>query len=139
VAAGLPGVHVNAVVWGRPILPGEQAAADPATLVKDLGFDSVTSYVWIHHVPLPKQEPDYDLVRDGYLWYWGEADRRFDVPFFPNVTMGWDSSLRAHQSDAFDNSGYPFKNTISGNTPARFQQALALTKRRLLADPAGPR
>jgi arylsulfatase A-like enzyme len=139
VAAGLPGVHVNAVVWGRPILPGEQAAADPATLVKDLGFDSVTSYVWIHHVPLPKQETDYDIVRDGYLWYWGEAERRFSVPFFPNVTMGWDSSPRAHQSDAFDNSGYPFMNTISGNTPARFQRALALTKRRLLADPAGPR
>lgn len=132
-------MHVNAVVWGRPILPGEQAAADPATLVKDLGFDSVTSYVWIHHVPLPKQETDYDIVRDGYLWYWGEADRRFDVPFFPNVTMGWDSSPRAHQGDAFDNSGYPFMNTISGNTPARFEQALALTKRRLLADPAGPR
>ena len=31
VAAGLPGVHVNAVVWGRPILPGEQAAVDPGT------------------------------------------------------------------------------------------------------------
>jgi len=30
-------------------------------------------------------------------------------------------------------------NTIAGNTPARFQEALALTKRRLLAQPTGPR
>jgi hypothetical protein len=95
VAAGLPGVHVNAVAWGRPILPGERAPSDPATLVRDLGFDSVTSYVWIHHVPLPEQATDYDFVRDGYLWYWGEAERRYAVPFFPNVTMGWGSSARA--------------------------------------------
>lgn len=139
VAAGHPGVHVNAVVWGRPILPGEEAAADPAALVRDLGFDSVTSYVWIHHVPLPKQETDYDMVRDEYLWYWSEAERRHAVPYFPNVTMGWDASPRAHQDDRFDASGYPFMNTISGNTPDRFRQALELTRRRLLAAPAGPR
>ena len=53
VAAGLPGLHLNAVVWGQPILPGEQKPADSPQLVKELGFDSVTSYVWIHHVQLP--------------------------------------------------------------------------------------
>ena len=53
-AAGLPGLHLNAVVWGQPILPGEKKPADAAKLVRDLGFDSVTSYVWIHHVPLPQ-------------------------------------------------------------------------------------
>jgi hypothetical protein len=67
------------------------------------------------------------------------ADRQYAMPFFPNVTMGWDSSPRAHHDDAFDASGYPFMNTISGNTPARFQEALTLTRRRLLAEPAGPR
>jgi len=30
VAAGMPGVRVNAVAWGTPILPGEQAPSDPA-------------------------------------------------------------------------------------------------------------
>jgi hypothetical protein len=139
VAAGLPGVHVNAVAWGTPILPGEKAPADPAKLIADLGFDSVTSYVWIHHVALPNQQTDYVFVRDGYLKYWEEADRQYAMPFFPNVTMGWDSSPRAHHDDAFDASGYPFMNTISGNTPARFQEALTLTRRRLLAEPAGPR
>ena len=139
VAAGLPGLHLNAVVWGQPILPGERQPADAPQLVRDLGFDSVTSYVWIHHVPLPDLQTDYNVVRDAYFQYWSEAVEKFDVPYFPNVTMGWDSSPRADQRDEFGNFGYPFTNTISGNTPARFQEALALTKERLLAQPDGPR
>jgi hypothetical protein len=53
--------------------------------------------------------------------------------------MGWDPSPRCDQSDPFDNSGYPFTNTIAGNTPERFKEALAMTKRRLLSKPGGPR
>jgi len=138
-AAGLPGLHLNAVVWGQPILPAEKAPADPVKLVKDLGFDSVTSYVWIHHVPLPKQQTDYNEVRDAYFRYWDEATRKFNVPYYPNVTMSWDPSPRAHQDDPYGNFGYPFTNTIGGNTPARFKEALELTKQRLLANPNGPR
>jgi hypothetical protein len=62
---GLPGLHLNAVVWGQPILPGEKTPVDAAKLVRELGFDSVTSYVWIHHVPLPRQVTDYDFVRES--------------------------------------------------------------------------
>ena len=138
VAAGLPGLHLNAVVWGRAILPGESKPADAARLVKDLGFDSVTSYVWIHHVQMPKQLTDYNEARNAYFRYWNEAEKKFDVPYFPNVTMGWDPSPRADQRDEFGNFGYPFTNTISGNTPARFKEALEMAKRRLMSRP-GPR
>ena len=138
-AAGLPGLHLNAVVWGRAILPGEGQPADPAQLVAALGFDSVTSYVWIHHVPLPDQQTDYNRVRDEYLAYWDEAEQTFAVPYFPNVTMGWDSSPRCCQSDAFGNFGYPFTNTISGNTPERFREALEITRDRLLQRTGAPR
>lgn len=138
-AAGLPGLHLNAVVWGQPILPREQKPADTPKLIKELGFDSVTSYVWIHHVGLPKRETDYNYVRDAYFRYWESAEKQFDVPYYPNVTMGWDSSPRADQRDAFDNIGYPFMNTIVSNTPERFRQALEMTKQRLLGQPNGPR
>ena len=57
------------------------------------------------HVPLPNQQTGYDILRDGYMNYWDEAKHRYAMPFFPNVTMGWDSSPRAHQDDAFDASG----------------------------------
>jgi hypothetical protein len=138
-AAGLPGLHLNAVVWGRTVLPVEKVPADPAKLVKDLGFDSVTSYVWIHHVGLPKMQTDFNEVRDKYFEYWTKAEKMFDVPYYPNVTMGWDSSPRAAQEDEFGNFGYPFMHTISGNTPERFREALAQTKQRLLARKDGPR
>ena len=121
------------------IVPGETAVQNPAALIQRLGFDSVTSYVWIHHVQLPKLQTDYEWVRDQYFKYWNEAEQQFGVPYFPNVTMGWDSSPRAAQADEFGNFGYPFTNTISNNTPAQFRQALEQTKRRLLAQAAGPR
>jgi len=138
-AAGLPGLHLNAVVWGQPLLPGETAPADPARLVRDLGFDSVTSYVWIHHAALPQPQTDYDAVRDAYFGHWDKAKSLFGVPYYPNVSMGWDPSPRCDQRDALDNSGYPFTNVIVNNTPAKFEAALRLTKERLLAKPDGPR
>ena len=138
-AAGLPGLHLNAVAWGQPILPGGKVPADSARLVRDLGFDSVTSYVWIHHVLLPKQQTDYNEVRADYFKYWEKAEKLFKVPFFPNVSMGWDPSPRCDQNDKFDDSGYPFTNTVGNNTPENFRVALELTKQRLLANPNGPR
>jgi hypothetical protein len=129
--AGFSDIHLNAVVWGHSILPGEQKPANPANVVKRLGFDSVTSYVWIHHVSLPEMQTDYKYVQEEYFKYWTKAQSLFDVPYYPNVTMGWDSSPRAHQDDPFGNFGYPFMHTIAGNTPERFQQALQATKQRL--------
>ncbi|MBC8063557.1 MAG: glycoside hydrolase family 99-like domain-containing protein [Chlorobia bacterium] len=139
VKAGLPGLHLNAVVWGQPILPGEIKPADTPKLVNELGLDSVTSYVWIHHVGLPKRETDYNFVRDAYFRYWESTDHQFAVPYFPNVTMGWDSSPRADQRDAFENTGYPFMNTVVSNTPERFRRALEMAKQRLLDQKTRPR
>ncbi|MBI2421651.1 MAG: glycoside hydrolase family 99-like domain-containing protein [Candidatus Hydrogenedentes bacterium] len=139
IEAGLPGLHLNAVVWGQAILPGEKTVIDPKALVAALGFDSVTSYVWVHHAQMPEQQTDYAVVRDQYLTYWEQADALFEVPYYPNVSMGWDPSPRCAQEDAFGNFGYPFTNTIANNTPARFREALELTKQRLLERPAGQR
>jgi hypothetical protein len=140
-AAGLMGIYLNGVVWGQPILPGESKPINAAQLVKDLGFDSVTSYVWIHYVQLPKMQTDYTVACDAYNEYWTKASTMYDVPYFPNVSMGWDPSPRARQSDAYGNFGYPFTNTITGNTPARFKEALAIARDRLAKQPdtAGPR
>lgn len=130
-SAGFPDIHLNAVVWGRSILPGEQKATDAAEVVKQLGFDSISSYVWIHHVGLPDMQTDYSYVQHEYFKYWTKAEQMFNVPYFPNVTMGWDSSPRAHQDDDYGNFGYPFMHTIAGNTPEKFQQALLAAKERL--------
>jgi hypothetical protein len=136
-AAGLPGLHLDMVAWGQTILPGEKSPADPVRLVHDLGFDSVTSYVWVHYVGLPEQQTEYNYVRDQYFNYWTSAATNYGVPYIPNVTMGWDPSPRADQSQAYGNFGYPFTNTIKDNTPENFRLALEMAKQRLLAETNG--
>ena len=130
-AAGFVGLHFNAIVWGRTVLPGESEPADVRQVVRDLGFDSVSSYVWVHHVGLPQMETDYAYVQEKYFEYWEEARAKFDVPYYPNVTIGWDPSPRTHQDDEYGNFGYPFTNTIVNNAPERFEGALLATKSRL--------
>ena len=139
-AAGFPDVHLNAVVWGVQILPGEEAIKDPAHLLTHLGFDSVTSYVWVHHVQLTQfPETPYAQVMDEAAKYWSAARAEFPLPYFPNVTMGWDPSPRTVQSDALDDSGYPLMAMMSGNTPAEFRDGLERAKRFLDTQPDGPR
>jgi len=99
VAAGLPGLHLNAVVFGSPVLPGEKRVEKIEDVVHDLGFDSVTSYVWVHHVGLSLPQNDYNQMRDGYFGFWNKAEKQFGVPYFPNVTVGWDPSPRTNQKD----------------------------------------
>ena len=137
--AGAGEPHLNAVAWGRPLLPREQAPADLPALVRDLGFDSATSYVWVHHVGLPDLETDYNWVRDRYLDFFADAERRFPVPFHPNVSVGWDPSPRCHPGSEYAPVGYPFSKTIAGNTPARFGEALARICARLRERPEAGR
>ncbi len=139
VKAGLKGIHWNMVAWGNPILPGEKVPANTAEIIRQLGFDSATSYVWIHHTQLPKTQTDYNWVRDRYFEHWEKAKKEYGVPYFPNVTMGWDSSPRCDLNSEWANVGYPFMNTIWNNTPANFKIALQKTKDKLLSDPNGPR
>lgn len=138
-AAGLKGIHWNMVTWGRPVLPVEKVPANLSDLLRMLDFDSATSYVWVHHVGLPERQTDYNWVRDEYFKFWDKAFTDYPVPYFPNVTMGWDPSPRCDLKSEWGNYGYPFTNTIGNNTPDNFRKALQLTKDRLLADPKGPR
>ena len=139
VVAGLKGVHWNIVAWGRPILPVENPPENIAELIRQLGFDSATSYVWIHHVGLPETQTDFNQVRDEYFKHWDVAAKEYSVPYMPNVTVGWDSSPRCDLSDEWGNWGYPFTNTIGNNTPENFKAALQMTNDKLLSDPDSPR
>lgn len=139
-AAGFPNLHLNAIVWNRTILPGEKVPTDPNTLINLLGFDSFTSYVWIHHDVMDTfPETDYAVARDKYFAYWDRAEADFDLPYYPNITMGWDPSPRTVQSGPYLDAGYPFTATLANNTPAQFRLALKLAKARLERRPAAAR
>ncbi|MCA9428731.1 MAG: glycoside hydrolase family 99-like domain-containing protein, partial [Candidatus Omnitrophica bacterium] len=125
IAAGFPGLHINMVMWGQTILPNEKVVSKPQELVKALGFDSVTSYVWIHHFHLTEfPETPYSDVMDGYLKYAREAEDLYEVPYYPNASVGWDSSPRTDQSGPFVNAGYPYTPVVTGNTPDAFREGL---------------
>ena len=127
--AGLGELHLNAVVWNEPILPGEQQVPDVNTLLDQLGFDSITSYVWMHHHPMPDfPTTSYAQFREVSVKDYEKFTHQYTLPYFPNVSMGWDSSPRTIQSDVFDNLGYPFIPILEGNTPDEFKKSLEAVK-----------
>jgi len=131
-SAGLPGLHLNAVVCGRPILPGE-CPSDLDVTVPQLGFDSITSYVWVHHVDLGTgNEFPYLDAMNGYLRYWDQIRERSRLPYYPNLTVGWDSSPRTIPSEIWSpDASYPYGPVIGGNTPENFEKALICFKKRM--------
>jgi hypothetical protein len=129
-SVGLGELHLNAVVWGLQNLPGEKTLKQPNDIVNALEFDSVTSYVWIHNVPLTEfPTVEYSKVARQAELDWVKFKKEFTIPYFPNVSMGWDSSPRTVQSDVYASLGYPFTPIIKGNTPDEFKKSLLSVKR----------
>lgn len=123
-SAGFPGIHLNGVLWGLQLLPGEQTISDPAALVKLFGLDSVTSYVWVHHARLERfPVTPYAEVFAANRAYWDSAASTYAAPYFPNVTMGWDASPRTLQETEYTDRGYPYMATMS-TTPEEFGAAI---------------
>ena len=130
-AAGLPNLHLNAIVWGLTILPSEMQMHDPASIVSQLGFDSATSYAWTHHY-LPDNDTFpharyQDAAHANYKAWQHYADL-LPVPYYPNVSMGWDPSPRTVQSDVYEARGYPWTSVYDGNTAEVFRDALEHAK-----------
>ncbi len=129
--AGHPGLHLNAIVWGVTVLPSELKLDDPASVVRELGVDSIGSYAWVHHYDpntdgFPRGSYERALERNAAVW--DEYAARFEAPYYPNVSMGWDPSPRTIVSDTYEARGYPFTSILDGNTPEAFGRALARAK-----------
>jgi hypothetical protein len=126
VAAGFPGLHLDAVVWGFGVLPTAITVDDPATLLTVLGFDNATSYVWIHHADMAEfrfPNADSRQLRDAAFADYEHLARTLPVPFHPNVTVGWDSTPRISADVPFVPGRYPFL-PVFDQTPAEFEAAL---------------
>jgi len=129
-AAGFSDLHLNAVVPNaRPVTwsneKGEKMSESSPALVDQLKFSSVTSYVWYHSGGLNDFPTNpYESVRNAYFKYAEGATARFGVPYYPNVSMGWDPTPRTNQDTPYLNSGYPHTPIIVGNTPEAFKKAL---------------
>jgi len=128
-ALGFPDLHINAVTWGVKLLPGQSEIANLPELLDSLRIDSTTSYVWIHHTEFSKTfTTEYGDIKRAYEIYRATAAKQMGRPYFPNVTVGWDSTPRACQTDNYRLGEYPFTSVIVNNTPDAFRAALESAK-----------
>lgn len=133
-AAGLRGIHLNLIDCRL------QLYENPAEVVKQLGAESVTSYTWVHRVGFAGfPATDYEHFSLHYFERWDRERDYFGVPYFPNVTMGWDPTPRMDPEAKHDGSGYPNDPVITGNTPERFHKALRKAQSRAIQLPANSR
>lgn len=139
-AAGFPDLHLNAVAWGLKPPPNHPTVKSAADMVSALGVDSVTSYCWLHHV-YPDKFPrtDYAELAVKSAAVWDNLRRDLPAPYFPNVSMGWDSTPRTEQNVEFKNGAYPYTPVIAGNTPDQFRQALERARTFLDGKRSAPR
>lgn len=102
-AAGLPGLHLNAV--GLDMLDRSPQSAARHDQVVKAGFDSCTSYncvclseKWMQEFP----RVDFQEMADDYIEVAKKTMRALPFPFYPVVTTGWDPSPRTIQSEVYD-------------------------------------
>ncbi len=95
VKSGLPGLHVQLTKWGKHTynlsgVDGERAATT-AEAVAAVGFDSLTHYQFVHFTNV---ERTYADILPDVLAEWEANSQQFSVPYFPHVSVGWDSNPR---------------------------------------------
>lgn len=130
VEAGYPGLHINAIEWGIQDANLTVWGYSPDELVRELGVDSVSSYVWEHNGLLkPFPAAPYEQCADLAIPLWNELNDRLSVPYYPNVTMGWDPSPRMDQDQELIRGEYPYTSIIVDNTPEAFEKSLRDAKR----------
>jgi hypothetical protein len=125
-AAGFPGVHLNAIVSGLPMLAGESTIQDPAHVLRELEFDSVTSYVWVHDVSVSGETIflDYADCFRRVQTAWARHSADCGLPYFPNVTIGWDSTPRTLDTETHSIGSYPHTAIIRPPTREELTNAL---------------
>jgi len=119
-------LHLNAIV--TPQVP------DPGRTLGELGFDSATNYTWWHQTPngfdtFPTTAYERAFKYAEATWDVGHC---FSIPYYPNVTMGWDPSPRTVEWDMTSELGYPFTSILVDNTP----ENLGIASRAALLDAA---
>ncbi len=93
--AGFPNLHIQAILWSRippslSMVPGDSRETQDNT-VAALGVDSLTNYQWCHYVT---PEGKYDRWAAQAAEAWPRWADEFSVPFFPHVSIGWDTNPR---------------------------------------------
>jgi hypothetical protein len=132
MAAGRKGIYLNVMDW--------QVPANAKEVLRTLGVDSVTSYVWVHKIELKNfPKTDYKKTADEYFSQWDAHKDDYGVPYFPNATKGWDPTPRVPATETYDGKKYPNTPVLWDNSPKKFKAALEQARERALTLPMGQR
>jgi hypothetical protein len=118
--AGFPGLHLQVIVFSSP-------SHDLVGDINTLQFNSVTKYNW-----------GWSREQDYIKWATSAAEQRnhwdsgISVPFFPNVSIGWDDSPRFPAKGAADIVRF-------NKSPESFAASLELAKKYSDDHPAQPK
>jgi hypothetical protein len=125
VEAGFRGLHFQVVHWRDRVFnwlndddPNKGVAS--AEMYDFLGVDSVTSYNWGCSADL---DGEFNDVTDRYIRAINEESARLSVPFYPNISVGWDNNVRFNKF---------MPGVVTDNTPENF--ALACRRIKDFAD-----
>lgn len=92
------------------------ATATSDEIVDLLGFDSLSHYQFVHFVEINR---DYNEIMADVVKEWDRISKRFRIPYFPHISIGWDNNPRFKE----------FRHGIvKNNTPDNVQKALEKAK-----------
>jgi len=128
VTSGLPGVHIQAILWNIPTnlpgVPGESESVQ-ANILSYLGIESLTHYQWCHYVPLQ----EYSSWGEQAVSEFDHIEEEYDLPYFPQVSVDWDNNPR-----------FPYEvEAVTGSTPELFGSFLQKAKEYVDSHPDQPR
>ncbi len=96
---------------------------DTLQLLRDLGFDSVTHYVFLPDWKGPFQQ-DYRQYAELRATQWQSFAERSNLPYMPAIAPGWDASPRGADFGTKRPDKYPWSPIITGDHPDHFCEAL---------------
>jgi hypothetical protein len=131
VKAGFPGLHLQAILWGNiPSalngVPGDKSQTQSSTL-DYFGFKSMTNYQWVHFITPGDNYIDWGRKATEK---WAEWDKTFNIPYCPQVSIGWDNNPR------FPTTTQPM---VKETNPRDFQLYLQKAKDYVDAHPNQPK
>ena len=119
--AGFKGLHFQVIHWNDRVFnwlsDGDiNKGATSFELYDFLGIDSVTSYNWGCNVNF---DGDYTEVTNSYMEKLKRESENLNIPFYPNISVGWDNNVRFHNF---------VPRVVENNTPENFKIACKKVK-----------
>ena len=128
--AGLGELHINGIWFDMLEKDAELLECPQEEWVSRLGIDSYTSYNSTGATETWKRAKetfpriDYAETCRQYFGIAERAIRKLPAPYYPVMTVGWDSTPRTIQSDTFLPGAYPWFAVMEPD-PETFENALA--------------